>query len=169
MERVIHLVSTKHGEKGKVRLRLNFQPEIIAKTRKNTSTFTNAGRAMTTIGAMPISAGLGAFTSVFKHKEQEETAPGFSSGQTSHAVAVSDNHAAVTTTAFPSSESGYPVAGEPGTLRVIVLDAKDLVPHDIKPYTTIRVGDKEFKTKHTGKTDTPEWLVILYLSFLFRN
>ncbi|KAF8807280.1 transmembrane protein [Phlegmacium glaucopus] len=157
VERVISLVSTKHGEKGEVRLRLVFRPMIIAKTRKNTSTFTSAGRAMTTIGAMPLSAGLGVFhgvTGVFKHKEHEETAPGFPFGQT---AGVSDNHAAVADKAFPSSESGHPVAGEPGTLRVTVLDAKDLVPHDIKPYTTVRVGDKEFKTKHTGKTGTPEW------------
>ena len=45
------------------------------------------------------------------------------------------------------------------------MDAKGLTPHDIKPYATVRVGDKEFKTKHAGKTDTPEWLVILYLGF----
>jgi len=205
VERVVNLVSPKHGEKGEVRMRLLFRPMIIAKTRKNTSTFTNAGRAMTSIGAIPLSAGLGVFhgvTGVFKRDKEHEhegmipdlpsepsshpTAVSHNAGlgvfhgvtsvfkrdkehehegmntslpsePSSHPVAVSHNHVAVPATAFPSSESGQPAPIEPGTLRVTVLDAKGLVPHDIKPYTTVRVGDKEFKTKHTGKTDTPEW------------
>ena len=43
-----------------------------------------------------------------------------------------------------------------GTLRVTVLDAKDISTGDIKPYVTLRVGDKEFKSKHI-KSATPEW------------
>ena len=46
---------------------------------------------------------------------------------------------------------------DPGTLRVVVKDAKDLSTSDIKPYVVIRVGDKENKTKHAHKTATPEW------------
>ena len=164
MEQVVSLFSSKHGEKGEVRLRLVFQPKIVAKTRKHTSTFSGAGRAMTQIGtnisAIPLSAGLGVFhgvTGVFKHKEHEETVPESVSGERPLAA---DNHVPV---AAATSENGQSTPGEPGILRVAVLDAKGLVPHDIKPYTTVRVGDKEFKTKHTGKTDTPEWLVILYL------
>lgn len=157
VEQVVDLVSTKYGERGKVRLRLVFQPMIIAKSRKSTSTFSGAGRAMTSIGTMPLSAGMGVFhgvAGVFKQKEHEEVVPTMpDSGQSSHAVVHSDNHVAGTSD---------PVAGEPGTLRVTVLDAKGFAPHDIRPYTTVRVGDKEFKTKYTGKTDTPEWLVILY-------
>ena len=133
-----------------------------------TSTFSTAGRAMTqlgtSIGAIPVSAGLGVFhgvTGVFKHKEHEETIPENSSGEIPHAA---DNHVPAAAATSPA-ENGQSTSGEPGTLKVVVLDAKDLVPHDIKSYTTVRVGDKEFKTKHTGKTDTPEWLVILYLSF----
>ena len=211
MERVVNLVSAKHGEKGEVRLRLVFNPMIVAKSRKQTSTFSNATRAMTNIGTLPLSAGLGVFhgvTGVFKHKEHEETTPVSPSGQSPHAagldllhnvfkhkeheesvsssdqsphaVAASGNHVPVAATTFPPgngqsgnhvpvaattfpSGNGQSAAGEPGTLRVTVLDAKGLVPHDIKPYTTVRVGDKEFKTKHTGKKDTPEWLAVLYL------
>ncbi|TEB05179.1 hypothetical protein FA13DRAFT_1580256, partial [Coprinellus micaceus] len=44
-----------------------------------------------------------------------------------------------------------------GTLTVTVVGAKDLASPDWKPYATLRVGDKEQKTKHTGKTSTPEW------------
>jgi hypothetical protein len=36
------------------------------------------------------------------------------------------------------------------------LDAKDLPGGDIKPYVAVKVGDKEFKTKHM-KVANPEW------------
>jgi len=110
----------------------------------------------TNIGAIPLSAGKGVFhgvTGVFKHKEHEETIPEDDSGEKLHAA---NNHVAVAAATLPS-ENGQSPPGEPGTLRVAVMDAKGLVPHDIKPYATVRVGDKEFKTKHTGKTDAPEW------------
>ena len=49
---------------------------------------------------------------------------------------------------------------DPGILRVSVLDAKDLIGgQDVKPYAIVRVGEKEFKTKHAGKTVAPEWYV----------
>ena len=115
---------------------------------------------MTQIGAFPLGAGKGVFhgvTGVFKHKEHEETIPEDVFGENPHAA---DNHVPVAA-ATSTSENGQSPAGEPGTLRVAVLDG--LVPHDIKPYAVIRVGDKEFKTKHTGKTDTPDWWVVLYL------
>ena len=173
VEQVVNLFSSKHGEKGEVRLRLVFQPKIVAKTRKQTSTFIGAGRAMTqigtNIGAIPLSAGKGVFhgvTGVFKHKEHEETIPEDDSGEKLQAA---NNHVAVAAATLPS-ENGQSPPGEPGTLRVSVMDAKGLVPHDMKAYATVRVGDKEFKTKHTGKTDAPEWLVILYLkSFFFSD
>ncbi|KAF8971456.1 C2 domain-containing protein [Flammula alnicola] len=165
-ERLIHLVSDKHGDKGQIRLRFVFQPEIIAKSRKNTSTFTSAGRAMTSLGGLPASAGKGVFhgvTGVFKRdKEPEEAAgvpPDLPTGQASQPVGVSPDMR-VAAAAFPSTEAlnGPSVAThEPGTLRVTVLDAKDLPHQDVKPYATIRVGDKEYKTKHTGKTNCPEW------------
>jgi hypothetical protein len=40
------------------------------------------------------------------------------------------------------------------------MDAKDLIGgQDVKPYAVVRVGEKEFKTKHAGKTVAPEWYV----------
>ncbi|KAH9487059.1 hypothetical protein JR316_0001125 [Psilocybe cubensis] len=169
-ERTLNLVSQKHGEKGQIRVRLVFQPEIIAKSRKNTSTFTTAGRAMTTLGGLPVNAGKGVFhgvTGVFKRsggdKDVVEEAAGvpadLPTGQASQPVGVSD-HMQSGHANFPSSESNGHAAvaiNEPGTLRVTVLDAKDLPHHDVKPYATVRLGDKEHKTKHTGKTDSPEW------------
>ncbi|KAF8898443.1 C2 domain-containing protein [Infundibulicybe gibba] len=166
-ERVINLTS-KHGDKGQVNIRLLFHPEIIAKSRKNTSTFSTAGRAMTQLGGFPVNAGKGVLhgvTGVFHKKgngnNQEPESPPppeLPSGQASQPVGQSENLEAGATT-FPSSESKASAEGrstEPGTLRVTVLDAKDLVG-EVKAYITLRVGDKEFKTKHTSKTATPEW------------
>jgi len=153
VEQVVNLVSPKLGEKGEVRLRLMFQPKIVAKTRKQTSTFMDAGRAMTQIGAIPLSAGKGVFqgvTGVFRHKE--ETIPEDSFGENPHAAG---NNVPVAAATLPL-ENGQSAPGELGTLKVAVMDAKGLT-HDIKPYATVRVGDKEFKTKHVGKSDAPEW------------
>lgn len=169
-ERIINLVSTKHGEKGQLRLRLMFQPEIIAKARKNTSTFSTAGRAMTQFGALPVSAGKGVLhgvTGVFRGKQKEEIevntppVPSAPAGQASHPVGQPES-LGQQAAAFPSrppTDNGHAGHNEPGTLRVSVLDAKDLVSNDYKPYAVIRLGDKEYKTKHTGKTATPEWYV----------
>ncbi|KAG5654026.1 hypothetical protein H0H81_008041 [Sphagnurus paluster] len=171
VERSVNLVLPKYGEKGVIRLRMVFQPEIIAKSRKNTSTFSSAGRAMTQLGGIPVSAGKGVFhgvTGVFKrdHSQPSEPAkelpppPLPAAGQASQPVGLSDNlDAKSVATSFPASSiaDGSAHPQEPGTLRVGVLSAKDLSSPDSKAYVTIRVGDKEVKTKHVGKTATPEW------------
>jgi hypothetical protein len=60
----------------------------------------------------------------------------------------------------PSGTNGQSSSTDPGILRVSVLDAKDLIGgQDVKPYAVVRVGEREFKTKHAGKTVTPEWYV----------
>jgi len=47
---------------------------------------------------------------------------------------------------------------EPGALRVTVINAKDLSQSsDIKPYATLKIGKKEYQTKHHAKTVAPEW------------
>jgi len=115
---------------------------------------------MTTIGGLPLTAGRGVFhgvTGVFKRGDKDSDDV-IASTKT---VAIEPNPASIAS--FPSSEDGHG-SNEPGTLRVTVMDAKDLPANDFKPYATIRVGDKEHKTKHTGKTDAPEWYVVLTLS-----
>lgn len=139
-----------------------FTPEIIAKARKNTSTFNTAGRAVTQIGGFPVSAGKGVLhgvAGVFRRGDRDrESLPDIPSGQASRPVGLPENLEA-RTAAFPkSSVDGSPQ--EPGTLQVTVLNAKDLPSSDSKPYAIIRVGDKEVKTKHTGRTGNPEWCVI---------
>ena len=135
VEQVVKLVSSKHGEKGEVRLRLVFQPKIVAKTHKQTSTFSTAGRAMTqidtNIGVIPLRAGfkLGVFhgvTGLLKRKEHKVMIPEVSD-EIPHAA---DNHIldsdlpVAAATSLP--ENGQSTPSEPGTLRVAVLDAKGL-------------------------------------------
>ncbi|KAJ8517020.1 hypothetical protein ONZ45_g5719 [Pleurotus djamor] len=167
-EHTLDLVSNKHGAKGHIRLRLMFQPEIIAKSRQKTSTFSAAGRAMTQIGAIPVGAGKGVFhgvTGVFRRNkdsddDSDDEAP---AGQASQPVASdSSGFMQAGATAFPSSASAATNGSletnkEGGTLRLTVLDAKDLGEDDYKPYAVVRLGDKEFKTKHAHKTARPEW------------
>ena len=164
VERTVQLSSAKHGEKGEIRLRLLFTPEIIAKSRKNTSTFSTAGRAMTQIGHIPMGAGKGVIhgvTGVFKRRNSQSSgsstgAPDPPAGVVSKPVDYADPNAAAA--AFPAAATnGNGHNQEPGTLRVIVKDAKDLSTAEIKPYVVLRVGDKEHKTRHSGKTATPEW------------
>ena len=161
VERSLALSSSKHGDKGEIRLRLLFTPEIIVKTRKNTSTFSSAGRAMTQIGHIPVGAGKGVFhgvTGVFKRRnssssDSSDERPDPPAGVVSKPV----DYAEAGPASFPTSGSlnGH---SEPGTLRVIVREAKDLsTSDDIKPYVLIRVGDKEHKTKHSHKSASPEW------------
>ena len=163
-ERALQLVSTKHGQKGVVRVRLLFQPEIIAKSRKNTSTF-SAARTMTSIGAMPLGAGKGVIqgvTGVFKKdKSKDDEAlppiPSPPAGQASYPVAPPDSVPDGPTSASAAANAPAENGNEPGILKVTVLDAKDLSATDIKPYVVLRVGASEYKTKHLGKTTTPEW------------
>ncbi|KAG7450195.1 tricalbin [Guyanagaster necrorhizus] len=159
----LSLSSPKLGPKGRVHVRLMFQPEIIAKSRKNTSTFSTAGRAMTQVGVLPLSAGKGVIhgvTGLFKSKDADEVPaiPELPAGQASVPI-VPDIISTLGSHILPDSKSKTSLDGthEPGTLRVTVLDAKDLSSTDSKAYATIRLGDKEFKTKHAGKTATPEW------------
>ncbi|KAE9395950.1 hypothetical protein BT96DRAFT_958377 [Gymnopus androsaceus JB14] len=141
-EKTLNLTSPKHGDKGHIRLRLMFQPEVIIKSRKNTSTFSSAGRAMTQIGGLPMTAGKGVLhgmTGILKkgNKGEDSTELGLS------------NHA----TDLPSGQQSHPVGtsdhSAPGTLRVTIIDAKDLSGGDVKAYVQ--------KTKHSGKTASPEW------------
>ncbi|KAK0198528.1 C2 domain-containing protein [Armillaria mellea] len=160
----LSLSSPKLGSKGRVHVRLMFQPEIIAKSRKNTSTFSTAGRAMTQVGVLPLSAGKGVIqgvTGLFKSKEADEVPaiPELPAGQASVPIVQPVTLGTLGSPPLPDARSKTSLDGthEPGTLRVTVLDAKDLPSTDNKPYATIRLGDKEFKTKHAGKTATPEW------------
>lgn len=162
------LVSPKLGQKGHIRLRLLFQPGIIAKSRKNTSTFSSAGRALTQVGGLPVNAGKGVFhgvTGLFKNKNGSEESippvPSVPAGQASHPIGKDFENRA-----FPSTPSNGSLDGgaELGTLKVTAQGAKDLSVTDAKAYLSIRVGDREVKTKHAAKSSAPEWYVFSCLS-----
>jgi len=133
---------------------------------------------MTQFGGLPVGAGKGVLHEIggiFGKKEKDFAKPqddnGLSpiphAGQASHPIGQPDGLATSAEAGafggvagtFPSADangsSGYKT--DPGTLRVTVLDAKDLPVTDSKPYCSLRMGDKEQKTKHAGKTATPEW------------
>lgn len=177
MERVLVLSHPKHGAHGRIRIRLLFHPQILAKSRQKTSTFSSAGRAVTQIGSLPVSAGKGAFkgvTSVFRRGDKDpqdvvglvpvpvsmSVPPDLPAGQSSHAVGdVMSGGQIEPLDGQNLAAEGHGVGSTqpPGILRVTILGAKDIALSETRAYVTVRVGDKEFKTKHYHKTATPEW------------
>lgn len=190
--KIVPLKTLKHGTKGEVSIHLLFTPSIIAKSRKNTSTFSSAGRAMTQVGGIPLGAGKGlvhgvesagkTMKGVFKRdhspsasKVSLEIPPnghaprdfdsGLPAAQLSQPADFSNGARAGLPTSgvvpAPPFSGGNKASEDYGVLKVTVLGAKDLVGasvgDSVKPYVVIKVGDKEQKTKHTGKTVTPEW------------
>lgn len=182
-ERSLPLVAEKPGDHGKIRIRMNFTPEIIAKARKNTSTFSTAGRVMTQI---PLGAGKGVFHGVGKvgttvggvfrrdHAKSESASSGSGNGtgngmelevpagQASVPMGPTDSMAPNGTASTSKGGAVDPneirVPFTPGVLRVTV-DNADLHTPDgdqPKPYVVLRIGDKEQKTKH-AKSATPSW------------
>ena len=132
---------------------------------------------MTTIGSAPINAGKGVLqgvAGVFKRvKDGEDDHNFFGLGSlsapepkvvvpnvpgTQVSQPVGEGEHLVVPAA--SDTNGHSAPQEPGVLRVSILDAKDLTGGpDVKPYAVVRLGEKEFKTKHAGKTVAPEWCV----------
>ncbi|KAF8342603.1 tricalbin [Cantharellus anzutake] len=181
-ERTLSLQTPK-GTKGTITIKMVFNPEIVARTRKNTSTFIAAGRAMTQVGGLPFSAikgtahGVGAvgsktFGLLRKNKtiEESDELPVPASAVVPEIPSTPFSQPAVTDALAASGATSYPIVdasgkGTPptefGTLRVTVVSAKGLVGaaagDGVKPYVSIKVGKKEHQTKHVHKALTPEW------------
>jgi Ca2+-dependent lipid-binding protein len=184
-ERVVKLSHARHGDKGEVRVRLTFTPEVIYKSRQKTSTFSTAGRAMTQIGGAPVGAGKSVVGSVGKVFRKDHAKSLSSESYTGNPALEAPSGQATISTSQPMSQSHsrngsyspptgtgsgsalFPTASHstldsadaPGMLRVTIIDAKDVSDDGdaVKPYVNIRVADKEAKTKHVGKTTAPEW------------
>ena len=170
LEKIIPLSHDKHGDKGWVRVHLNFQPEIIVKSRAKTSTFSTAGRAMTQVGALPLQAGKGVFQGVARafgrggnHSSDDGSIidiPEMGTGQASQPVGA--NGIGMGGDVFTGPGQGTSGAGgyanghltEPGIVRVTVIEAKDYNPDgdSLKPYVILKCGDKEHKTSHRPKS-----------------
>jgi Ca2+-dependent lipid-binding protein len=201
------LVHTKYGKKGEIQIGMVFTPQIVARSRKATTTFAIGARTMTQVASVPFGATLGVargfehgasrFANLLGSKknavEASEPDPeGFSipvpplptsngskalpsiavptnvdppAGQVSQPVAVTEATvgAGAATGLFPTSNTAASMGAglaprESGILRVTVTSAKDLSQsNDIKPYVQLKIGKKEFSTKHLSKTLTPEW------------
>lgn len=184
-ERVLNLQQT-DSTKGTVTIRMVFKPHFFAQSRKNTSTFSVAGRAATQVGGLPFNVikgtahGVGTVGSkTFGLLRRNKTAedddgllPAFGavpeppSTQISQPADVTDALNATGEMPLPIVNSSVPPGSatpptEPGTLKVTVASAKDLVGasagEGVKPYVVLKIGKRECQTKHTGKTFTPEW------------
>ncbi|CAE6470842.1 unnamed protein product [Rhizoctonia solani] len=167
--REIALSSEKHGEKGIIQIHMVFRPEIIAKSRTKTSTFSSAGRAMTQVGGVPLGAGravgrkIGGLFGRDKNSSEELPEVPPLAPVTEADPAVDGNGA---TNGSVGSASGLavkppplPIPG-PGTLKVTLHRAKDLTGIEegdvAKPYVIMKIGDKDHKSSHV-KSNTPEW------------
>jgi hypothetical protein len=153
---------------------MNFQPEIIVKSRAKTSTFSTAGRAMTQVGALPLQAGKGVFhgvTRAFGRGGNHSSDDGslidvaeMGSGQASQPIGA--NGIGVGENAFTGPGQGISGAGghanghlaEPGIVKVTVIEAKDYNPggDSLKPYVILKSGDKDHKTSHRPKSTSSE-------------
>ena len=173
IDQTIPLVHDKHGDKGWIRVHLNFQPEIIVKSRAKTSTFSTAGRAMTQVGALPIQAGKGVLHGVTRafgrgggggnHSSDDGSiidVPEMTPGQASKPIGAGG--IGVDGDVFTGPGQGISGAGgegnghltEPAIVKVTVLEAKDYNPHGdgLRPYVILKSGEKEHKTSHRHKS-----------------
>ncbi|KAG8762146.1 hypothetical protein FRC11_010840 [Ceratobasidium sp. 423] len=164
----IQLNSAKHGEKGVIQIRMVFRPEIIAKARTKTSTFSTAGRAMTQVGGVPLGAGRAVGRKIGglfgRDKDSSEDLPEVPPLPSAPDVLPANGNG--TANGSVGSAAGMavkplssPTPG-PGTLKVILHRAKDLTGIEegdtAKPFVILRIGDKDHKSKHV-KSNTPEW------------
>lgn len=177
--------SDKHGDKGRLRLQLNFQPDVIMKVRKNTSTFSNAGRTMTTIGAAPINVGKGVGKGVFAGGKGIVHGVGHVGGFAGRKVGLvkkKDAHgneivveeelpeddASIVAPSTPSKPSrvladnesvreGSILAGA-ATFSIRCVGGRALNGgSDIKPYVQFTIGKKSHKTSHGKHGTEPDW------------
>lgn len=178
IEKTISLVHDKHGDKGWIRVHMNFQPEIIVKSRAKTSTFSTAGRAMTQVGSLPLQAGKGVFHGVTRafgrggngesHSPEDDgviiDVPEMASGQASKPVGaggigVGENvFTGPGQTISGAGGQGNGHLSQPIIVKVTVLEAKDYNPSgdSLKPYVILKSGDKEHKTSHRPKSTGSE-------------
>ncbi|KAG8744411.1 hypothetical protein FRC10_010189 [Ceratobasidium sp. 414] len=173
--RFIKLSSPKHGERGQIQIRMLFRPEIIAKARTKTSTFSTAGRAMTQVGGLPLGAGRSVgrkALGIFGHRDKNESTEEFpvpvlpvpavegnGNGTANGAANRAPSGSVGSAAGVAVKPMASPTSG-PGTLKVTLHRARDLAgieEGDIaKPFAILKIGDRDHKSKHI-KSNTPEW------------
>ena len=169
LEKTIPLNHDKHEDNGWIRVRLNFQPEIIVKSRAKTSTFSTPGRPLTQLDASPLQTRKSIFhgvTRVFGRGGNHGSDNGsiidvteMGNDQASRQIGVGDD-------IFTAPGEGVSGAGgrgvghltEPRIVKVTVIEAKDYNPcgDSLRPYVILKLGDKEHKTSSRPKSASSE-------------
>ena len=143
------------------------------KSRKATSTFSSAGRAMTQIGVAPVGVGKGVVSgvgagvgavgkgvkSIFKKDGPKVVMEDYNEVPSS-VPQPTPSPVVHNRTASGSDSPPAPTSTLPGILRVDVIDGQDLMASDgdqVKPYVIASIGETECKTKYVSKTNTPIW------------
>lgn len=187
VEKTVNLQHPKLGNKATIRLRFLFTPEVVMKSRKPTSTFSTAGRAMTQIGAAPVGVGKGVVSgvgagvgvvgkgvmSIFKKEGSKaiteehlvQEALSASPDPVSNPQLAQNGVASGSAVALAQTSPSPPIPNvdsvtPPGILRVEVIGGHDLMAADgdqVRPYVIASIGETDYKTKHVSKTNTPVW------------
>lgn len=171
INKAIPLNTLKHGVKGEVRITLLFQPSIIAKSRKNTSTFSSAGRAMTQVGNIPMGAGKGivhgvgnvgnagitVVKGVFRRGHHDEANESKTSLElpTNGAIAVVDNNAAVIPSPAVAANGGGSIGSAAGVAFSKTEDGDTRAPHDYGMLKVTVISGRDLPGTSGGETIKP--------------
>jgi hypothetical protein len=157
---------------------------VIARSRHKTSTFSTAGRVITTVGAVPMGVGKGAIKGGAFVAGHAIHGGGAVVGGVGHGIGTvggfagrkiglikkkdkSGKEVLVQADADPNDPSAIAQAqalggdGQEGTLGITVISGSGLVSKEgsgVKPYVVVKNGGKSHKTGH-GKGIEPEWYV----------
>lgn len=169
-------VMMKGAEHGTLACRLLFQPEsrfaaptsltgpVIARSRQKTSTFSSAGRAITTIGGVPLEVGKGVLhggTAVASGVGHGIGTVGGFAGRKIGLIKKKNGEIveAPLDVEQDGNEQATASSDEPGILYVTVLGARGLHSKEgtsLKSYVSLKMGTKAHKTAHV-KGAEPDW------------
>jgi hypothetical protein len=163
---------------------------VIARSRHKTSTFSTAGRVITTVGAVPMGVGKGAIKGGAFVAGHAIHGGGAVVGGVGHGIGTvggfagrkigfikkkdkSGKEVLVQADADPDDPTAIARAQvmaegggggvQEGSLGVTIISGSGLTSKDgggVKPYVVVKVGGKSHKTSH-GKGIEPEWYVYL--------
>ncbi|CAG8554094.1 17567_t:CDS:10 [Acaulospora morrowiae] len=187
-ERKVPLTNNEDGSKaGSVNLYLRFEPQLVNKKRLPTGTFAGATKTITGIGTGVLSGGESVVkggvgivgsgvnlvgsgaSSVVGAVEEEKIEPATRSINTNtietaqeKPPSVENNGVARNSTYNVSESSVAESASESGSLRLSIIEAKDLIAADSggtsDPYVKVKLNKKEiYKTQIIKKTLNPKW------------
>ena len=179
------VMTAKDGNKGTLRLRMVFTPQLIARVRRHTGTLSAAGRTLSsvgsTVGAAPIMVGKGVGHGLVAGGTGVVHGVGAVGGFAGRKVGLikkKDKQGNEVLVEEPL-EDGYEVLGEergharkpsqkgslapssaPGRLSITCLKARGIsgtASGDVKPYIMLQTEKQKHHTHHAKKSEEPEW------------